>query len=541
MSTGAGRDPFNVGSGNAGSGNLERHGFIDAGTLTGAPSDLRPLYLPSPEALPPLAAPPSTSPVELQPDHSAGRTDGIPREFLPPVVQAHAPAPTPPPVRRGVAARGVSRRRGDIAVTIAGIGLGISLGIGVAAVKDGLDLPGGKLLAVGTLSALGGTYLCLMLLLLVSRVPWLEREVGHDRMVALHRKVAPYSIFLVLGHFVFTTLSYAQAEEHTVLGQLWDLVTKSAWMMPAAVAFALMMAISMLSYRKIRERMKYETWWVTHLYFYIAVALSFGHQVALGPMFVAHAYQRYFWTALYLAVAATIIVARFVIPITTSRKHELKVAAVVPEADGIVSIYISGVDLDLLKARGGQFFQWRFMTRDWWWQAHPYSLSASPNSSWLRITVKDLGDQSAHLRKLRPGTAVLAEGPYGVFTAGARHGESIAAFAAGVGVTPIRAVLDDLPDGTAVTLVYRVSEATTAPLRAELEELITSRGWRMHYLQGPRHLHPMTADYLSQLVPGLAGTDVYVCGPDTFTTSVMGAVRDAGVPPTRIHHEAFSF
>jgi predicted ferric reductase len=529
-----------------------RNTFVDAGTLTGAP-DLAPRYLPTPEGTATLLAPPVTAPVELAPvAHPAAPAPfaGVPTDLdspiavfaptAPPLVEAPK-APERPPVSRGVAARGVTRNRGDVALTIAGIGLGICVGIGVYATKDGLDLPGGKMLAVGTLSALVGTYLSLMMILLMARIPWIERELGHDRLVVLHRTVAPYGLFLIVGHVVFTTISYAQAEEHSVLGQIWDLVTKSAWMMPAAAAFVMMMGLGVISYRGIRNRMKYETWWVSHLYFYIAVALSFGHQVALGPMFIAHPYQRYFWTALYIAVFVTILVSRIIVPLSLSRKHQLRVESVVPEGDHVVSIYISGVDLDLLRARGGQFFQWRFMTRDWWWQAHPYSLSAAPNGSWLRITVKDLGDQSHQLRKLRPGTKVVAEGPYGVFTAGSRHGESIAAFAAGVGITPIRAVLEDLPDGTAVTLVYRVPDVASAPLRTELEELVTSRGWRLHYLQGPRHLHPLSGEYLTQLVPGLAATDVYICGPESYKDTILEAVRDVGVPEHRIHHEEFVF
>ena len=503
-----------------------RHGFVEAGTLTTAPENLRPVYRPTPDTVESLLAPPSTPLIDMPVDVPVETGTFSPRRLA---------------IRTGVAARGRSRSRGDFAITIAAIGLGICLGIGVYATKPGLDLPGGTMLVLGTLSALVGTYLCLMLLLLVSRLPWLEREVGHDRMVSLHRKVAPYSLLLILLHVIFTTVSYAQAEDHSVLGQLWSLITKSAWMVPAAASFVIMMGMGVLSYRKIRMRMRYETWWVAHLYFYIAVALSFGHQIALGPMFISHPFQRYFWTALYLGVAATILIARVIIPLSNSRKHELKVEMVVPEANGVVSVYISGIDLDLLKARGGQFFQWRFMTREWWWQSHPYSLSATPNSSWLRITVKDLGDQSSMLRRLHPGTRVVAEGPYGVFTAAARHGESVAAFAAGVGITPVRAVLDDLPHGTAVTLVYRVPDRMSAPLRDELEELVTSRGWRLHYLQGPREMHPLTPDYLCRLVPGLSASDVYVCGPDSFTNGILEAVREAGVPDRRIHHEAFSF
>ena len=500
-------------------------------------------------AFTPLPVAPPTTP------HAAPPAMFAPAPTAQPAPVAHAaptappaavPAPAArvspyPPLQRGVRARGTSRRRGDIAITIAGVGLGICLGIGVASVRDGLELPGGYTLALGTIAALVGTYLCLMLLLLVSRIPWLEREIGHDRMVALHRTVAPYSLVLILAHVILTTVSYAQAAEDSFLGQLWSIVTTSAWMVPAATAFVLMMGLGVLSYRRIRVRMRYETWWVAHLYFYIAVALSFGHQVALGPMFVSHPAQRYFWTGLYLAVATAIVVTRFIIPLSFSRKHRLHVISVVPEGPGVVSIYLGGDDLDLLRARGGQFFQWRFMTRDWWWQSHPYSLSASPNRSWLRITVRNLGDQSSMLRRITPGTKVWAEGPYGVFTAAARHGERVTAFAAGVGITPVRAVLDDLPPTTDVTIIYKVSDTTTAPLRAELDAVAAAHGWRVHYLEGPRTLHPITPALLFSVAPGIADSDVFVCGPGGFTDAVVSASKQIGVPGERIHHEAFSF
>ncbi len=102
---------------------------------------------------------------------------------------------------------------------------------------------------------------------------------------------------LILAHVVLTTIELrAGRGGRRSSRELWNIVTKSAWMVPAATAFVLMMGLGVISYRRIRSRMRYETWWVAHLYFYVAVALSFGHQVALGPMFVAHPAQRWFWT-----------------------------------------------------------------------------------------------------------------------------------------------------------------------------------------------------------------------------------------------------
>ncbi len=459
-----------------------------------------------------------------------------------PATLHHVPGTHPLPIKRGVAARGTSSRRGDIAVTVAGIGLGITTAMAVADAPSQWQFPGGPLTALGAIAAMAGTYLCLVLLVLVARVPWIEREVGHDRLVALHRKVAPYSIVLIAAHLVLTTLGYAQAAESGFLEELWTIVFHSAWMVPAFTAFVLFVLLGVISYRKIRERMRYETWWAAHLYFYLAIALAFGHQLELSSFFAKHPAQKWFWIALYVGAFALIIGSRFVAPYLMSRKHDLRVAAVVRETEDVVSIYLSGKDLDLLKARGGQFFQWRFMTRHWWWQAHPYSLSAAPNPSWLRITVKDLGDQSGALVDLlRPGVRVWAEGPYGVFTAAQRTGERVAAFAAGVGITPVRAMLEDLPENADVDIVFRVRSMDEAPLRAEMEELAMSRGFRLWYLEGSRRQAKLRTDVILEMIPDLARCDVYVCGPDGFTERVIDAAKYAGVPESRLHHEAFSF
>ena len=434
------------------------------------------------------------------------------------------------------------RIRGDLTFGVASVGLGLIVGSSVVTTRSMWDAPGGLATSLGTVSAMAGTYLCLVLLLLISRVPWLEREVGHDRMVLWHRTVAPWSLLLILGHVFLTALGFGQTSGVNVFAELWSIILTYPWMVPAACGFALMMLLGVMSYRRIRERMKYETWWTAHLYFYVAVVLAFGHQLETGTVLTQHVWFRWIWIAMYVFVFGTILVSRVISPLVTSRRHQLRVSHVVNEATGMVSVYITGRDLGSLTARGGQFFQWRFMTRHWWWQAHPYSLSAGPTGQWLRITVKNLGDQSGELAAiLRPGTRVIAEGPYGVFTADRRRSDSVVAFAAGVGITPIRAMLDDMPVSADVTLLYRVTDLDSVPLRHELEELAIRSGWKLWYLPGTRNDHPMTVNYLSQFAPNLSTSDVFVCGPTSFTDSVLATARAAGVPESSLHHESFAF
>ena len=111
----------------------------------------------------------------------------------------------------------------------------------------------------------------------------------------------------------------------------------------------------------------------------------------------------------------------------------------------MVSVICQGQHLDRLAVSGGQFFFWRFLTPDMWWQAHPYSLSALPQPPYIRLTVKGVGDHSAALARLRPGTRVAIEGPYGIFTRHSQRRSRVLLIAAGIGVTAVRALLEDLP------------------------------------------------------------------------------------------------
>jgi ferredoxin-NADP reductase len=204
-------------------------------------------------------------------------------------------------------------------------------------------------------------------------------------------------------------------------------------------------------------------------------------------------------------------------------------------------VTMHGRHLERLEAAGGQFLHWRFLKRGMWWQAHPYSLSAMPNANQMRITVKDLGDHSDALATIKPGTRVAIEGPYGAFTRHARHTERVLLVAAGVGVTPVRALLEDLPRHVDVVAILRGASRRDLVLRDELAHLVGERGGQLHELVGPRSHARLDAIGLGQLVPDVVDRDVYVCGPAGFTRGVVDAARRLGVPGRRIHHEDFAF
>ncbi|HEX2587955.1 MAG TPA: ferric reductase-like transmembrane domain-containing protein, partial [Gaiellales bacterium] len=393
-------------------------------------------------------------------------------------------------------------RHTDVVSWLIGLGMGMTLALGVRAESWGdLTKPGGIATFGGRLSALAGTYLMLVVVLLISRLPAIERSMGHDKLVRWHRKLAPIALCLIVAHGLLITLGYAQGASRGVLHEFWVILTTLPGMLMATAGFALFMAAGLTSYRIARRRLTHEAWWLVHLTTYLAITLSFFHQVWTGASFVSDPLAKLWWTSVYFLVAAAIVWYRALVPLWRSLYHRLRVVAVYPEGPGTVSIVLEGRHLDRLPVNGGQFFQWRFLRPGIWWQAHPYSLSAAPWRDELRITVKDLGDHSAGLGALRPGTRVAIEGPYGTFTADSAEHDRLLLVGAGVGTAPILALLEELPEETDVTVLLRGSTRADLVLRDEVADEVAHRGGRLLELVGSRAEVRLDARALRALVP----------------------------------------
>jgi predicted ferric reductase len=379
----------------------------------------------------------------------------------------------------------------------------------------------------------------MVLVALMARLPPLERGMGTDQLARWHAMGGRYVVSLVVAHGLLILWGYAVQAHTSVVSESATLLTQYPDVLMATVAGFLLLGIGIVSMRAARRRVRYETWYYLHLYTYLAIALAFSHQFADGVSFVNSLAARFWWSAMYLTVIVLVLWYRVAVPLRASVRHGFKVIGVKGEGPGVISVYIGGSRLDELAAEPGQFFRWRFLDRSLWWSSHPYSLSAAPGADVMRITVKDLGDHSRALRRLRPGTRVIAEGPYGAFTA-EDSGRGVLLLAGGVGITPLRAIFATLPGH--VTLIYRASSERDIVFRDELDAIAAARGATVHYLIGSRAEiggDPLSPRLLRSLVPGLEQQDAYVCGPPGMTSAAVQALRGAGVPKRRIHFESF--
>ena len=403
---------------------------------------------------------------------------------------------------------------------------------------------GDLLTSIARITGLLGAYLALLQVVLLARLPWLERLVGFDRLTSWHRWNGHACLDLVLGHVFFSVWGYAELDKVSIPREVRTMLGGGIYpgMITATIGTVLFIVVVLSSIVIARRRLRYEWWYAVHVSAYAAIALAWFHQIPTGNELVLDHAAADYWRALYVATLLVLVAFRVLAPVANAFRYRLRVAEVVTEAPGVVSLHITGRNLERLQARAGQFFLWRFLTRGRWLSSHPFSLSRAFDGRSLRITVKALGDFTHRVGEIAPGTRVVAEGPFGTFTADARRREKVLLIAGGIGITPVRALMEDMEAGAVV--IYRVLRHDDVVFRNELEPLARERGLTLFFVAGDHATAEgsrlLTPSHLQKLVPDIVERDVYVCGPPAMTDVLERNVRRTGVPRRFIHTERFA-
>jgi predicted ferric reductase len=415
----------------------------------------------------------------------------------------------------------------------------------------------GAFTASGIVAGLAGMDLVLLMLLLAARLPVIDGTFGHDRALEFHRKLGKPSLYLLLAHGALLSIGYGLTEGLDPVSEtvsLWNSVP-DMWL--AYVSTVLFVAVVVTSLVAVRRRFPYEFWYAVHLLTYAAVLTSIPHQFSVGGLFAAGTWQRWYWLAVCIGTGAALLHYRVLEPIVATFRHQLRVSRVVAAGRGVVNIEMAGRHLDELVGAGGQFFIWRFLAPGQWWHPHPFSLSAEPvqygtdGGGRLRITVRNLGRGSARLARLRPGTRVAVEGPYGLFSTASRSRKRVVLIGAGIGITPIRALLETTPFAPGdATVILRGHSPSELYLSDEILELCRRRGATLFHLTGRRaggvptwlpENEAQSGYRLASYEPHLADADLYVCGPAAWARQVLDDARRSGVRQEQLHYERFDW
>ena len=469
----------------------------------------------------------------------------------PPIARSARRPEIPDPAGQRPAAASLRSRPSDRLITpaqwlaTACVAHAVAVGTAWWHVSGGLLLdgqPGGPAVALGRLAGLAVGSAVLLQLVLVSRLPAIERSLGCDRLHRLHRTLGFAIGLLFLSHPALLTFGYARTNGLPLRRQFAEITRDlpHAW---AAIGAALVIVLVVtLSTPVVRRRLSYDAWHAGHLGMYIALGLASLHQVN-GAELSSQSWWAGYWIALHALVITGFVVFRAGRPIFRFARHRFRIDRIVAESDDVLSVYVTGHHLHRFAFRPGQFANVSFLSKGLW-APHPFSFSAAPNGRFLRLSIKAVGDFTRRIHELRPGTLVLVEGPLGAFTAITSTRQKYLMVAGGIGITPIRALMESLLAAERdVVLVYAVKTVRDLVFASELGALNA----RFHVVLS-RSADPANGYeqgrvdrlMLERLVPDVRDREVFVCGPPPMMEVVIGALRALDVRASRIHYERFA-
>jgi predicted ferric reductase/mono/diheme cytochrome c family protein len=176
-------------------------------------------------------------------------------------------------------------------------------------------------------------------------------------------------------------------------------------------------------------------------------------------------------------------------------------------------------------------------------QFHPFSITSAPGEESLRITVKAVGDYTSALRRLEPGAEAVVEGPFGSFSNEGLPQPRQLWIAGGIGVTPFLSMARSLSDGDGIPVhfYYCVERLEEAHFLDEFRAIASRRdGFEITVV--PRDTDGfLSAERLAAENPGLAESDVLICGPPVMIVSLREQLIPRGLPERQIHAEEFGF
>ncbi|HVI69575.1 MAG TPA: ferredoxin reductase family protein [Magnetospirillaceae bacterium] len=398
--------------------------------------------------------------------------------------------------------------------------------------------------AVGRLFGLFATFCALTQFVVMGRVGWLEPIFGLDRLAIFHRRNGMATISFILLHSSLMTLTHPLLQGST---NFLDIIhVPYVWMaMIAEVLFILTVGLSIYI---VRKHLKFETWYVVHLLNYLAIALVPWHQLTNGGDFLTNPLFANYWIVLYVFTALNVLYWRFGMTIIKFTRHDFTVEKVVKETPTATSVYIKVRNLDRFKAKGGQFVLVRFLAKPFIFQEHPFSLSMLPSSEHLRLTIRQVGDFTNMIPQLQPGTKVWVHGPFGAFTHEQQRTNKLLYIVGGIGITPIRSMIEDQArrgeSGNAV-LLYGNRTANDTIFLDELTQLGKQIAMPMYNVLSEQKDYKGEKGYIDiekieRLVPDVRTRDVFICGPPPMMYGLIDELKKVGMPAAQIHYERFS-
>ncbi|MBA3550910.1 ferric reductase-like transmembrane domain-containing protein [Patescibacteria group bacterium] len=395
-------------------------------------------------------------------------------------------------------------------------------------------------IALGRLVGLLAMFFILVQLVLIGRIRWIEQQFGFDNLNILHKKIGFSIGATILLHPFFIILGYSIAGRISYFEQISILLSSWPYVLLAAIGLTILLLCVGISISIVRKKLKYETWYFTHLFIYVAIGLVFAHQIQTAD--VSFGWAKTYWLFLNFIVFGLVLLYRFIRPIYLTFKHQFYIDRIVTETDSVTSFYIKGKHINKYFFQPGQYMHIIFLAKKMWY-SHPFSFSTAPNSDSLRVSIKSSGDFTSTIHKVPVGTHVIIDGPFGIFTEKTAKYDAYLFIAGGIGITPIRSLIESLSaKNKDMILLYGNRTEKDIAFRSELENMNV----KIHHVLSETNDPKFETGYMDnerivRLAPDFMKREIFVCGPPVMMNAVVKLLKEMGVPKSQLHYEVFSY
>jgi predicted ferric reductase len=378
---------------------------------------------------------------------------------------------------------------------------------------------------------------------LIARFRGVTAPYGIDVILQYHRKIAVVAVAAVLAHPLIIVIDNpSRLKLLNPLGGNWASRV-------GMLSIAALLLIVVTSVFRERLRIGYEAWRLAHLLLGIAAIVFAQVHVSLAGLYTNTGWKQAIWIAIAAAMVGLVLYLRILKP-AWQKGYVWQVAEVRKERGETFSLALEPIGERTFPFSPGQFAWLKLASSPFTLEEHPFSFSSSAERpERIEFGIKALGDFSASVESIPPGTRAFIDGPHGAFSIDRYQSAGYVFVAGGVGITPVMSFLRtmaDRRDPRPVLLVYASKEWDEVTYREEIDELRESLDLEVvHVLEkapdgweGDEGF--VTPELLDRVVPDERFERVYfVCGPPPMMDAVHQALTDNGVPERLIQMEQF--
>lgn len=380
--------------------------------------------------------------------------------------------------------------------------------------------------------------------ILTARFKAIEAPYGVDIMLRFHREISTAAFLIILAH---PALILWRDQSFAILNLLEQ--PPRVWF--AVLATLTLTALIVTSRWRMKFHLQYETWRIIHGSLAIATLIfALGHVIGVGH-YIADLWQQMLWILMGLASLSVLFYLRFFKPAAMKRKP-WKVAEVRSEGGDVWTVACEPDGHEGFEFDAGQFAWLTLWESPFSMEEHPFSISSSAlRPERLEFTIKDLGDFTASIKDLPPGSTAYIDGPYGAFSFENYPAAGYVMIAGGIGITPLMSMLRtlaDYGDTRPILLIYAAKVAENITFYSELQALEETLEYLrvVYVLESPPEgwqgeTGYVTPELLDKYLPEYPARHQYfLCGPPAMLIHVEEALLAVGAPLTHLHAEIFN-